>query len=223
MRLVVTSDTHGKHDWLKLPDGDVLIHCGDWSTYGQRQEQIDFVNWLAKQKPKYREIIVVPGNHDIFAFEHYKETRDMFNNAGAIFLEEASCTIGGIKFYGSPWTPFFGGWPYMLSRGQAMKFIWDRIPDNTDILITHGPPYGFLDEVKDWSGKMIHVGCEELLKAIERVKPKVHVFGHIHEGAKLGPNLDGCDSYGKIKLFCASMMDKKYGPTYQPKIIDVEI
>ena len=95
----------------------------------------------------------------------------------AHYLCDESLTLDGVKFYGSPWQPRFFDWAFNKDRGAPLKAIWDKIPLDTDVLITHGPPHGILDLTFD----KIKAGCEELLLAVQRIKPKVHVFGHIHE------------------------------------------
>jgi Icc-related predicted phosphoesterase len=102
----------------------------------------------------------------------------------AHYLQDQSVIIEGLKFYGSPWQPTFHNWAFNKDRGEKIKTEWDKIPSDTDVLITHGPPFGILDKTVDNE----KVGCEELLLAVNRIKPKIHIFGHIHE------------NYGEIKL-----------------------
>lgn len=171
MRLVIISDTHGFHEELVMPAGDMLIHAGDITKMGNVEEVEPFNQWL-KTLP-YAEKIVIAGNHD-FCFE-FNDGKDLITNAH--YLQDSSITIEGIKFYGSPWQPRFFDWAFNLDRGAALKERWDLIPADTDVLITHGPPFGIADiTCTDES-----VGCEELMLAIERVRPKAHIFGHIHE------------------------------------------
>jgi len=92
-------------------------------------------------------------------------------------LNDRSAVIDGLNIYGSPWTLEYKTWAFMKPPGEKMREVWSMIPENTDILITHGPPYGIMDTNEDG----VHCGCEELLKAVQRIKPKLHVFGHIHE------------------------------------------
>ena len=89
-------------------------------------------------------------------------------------------TIDNITFWGSPYTPEFLNWAFMYPRGTSSKLYWNLIADNLDVLVTHGPPFGILDETAP--GKE-HLGCEELLNAVKEKEPRVHLFGHIHGGA----------------------------------------
>jgi Icc-related predicted phosphoesterase len=174
-RLVLISDTHGLHDKIKsIPDGDILIHAGDLSNKGDLKEVVLFNKWLKTLPHKHK--IIIAGNCD-FCFQKTPElARQEITNA--IYLEDSSVELEGLKFYGSPWQPWFFDWAFNEKRGMPLKKIWSKIPIDTDVLITHGPPYGILDSV----AKGGNVGCEELHKAIvERPNIKLHVFGHIHE------------------------------------------
>lgn len=115
------------------------------------------------------------------------------------YLEDSSVCIEGINFYGSPVTPFFYDWAFNCERGEKIKQYWDKIPENTDVLITHGPPFGILD--KTTTGEI--VGCEELAKAVNRIQPKVHIFGHIHEEY-------GMIAKGETTYINASLLNERY-------------
>ena len=182
LRFVCLSDTHGKHDGVDLPEGDVLLHTGDFTMTGRTNEIEDFNHWLGTLPYKHK--IVIAGNHDkgldkIFKKEAALDGHDALSNC--TYLEDEEVTIGGYKIYGSPWTPEFGYWGFM-ERRESLDVIWNKIPDDTDILLTHGPPLGILDHCQ--SGAL--AGCMHLLDAIvNRVKPKFHIFGHIHESRGL--------------------------------------
>lgn len=182
MRLVVTSDTHNFHKLLHPPDGDVLIHAGDMTRSGTLEELAEVNDWLGECPHTHK--LVVAGNHD-FCFEKVpEEAQAVLTNAH--YLQDASVVIEGLKFYGSPWQPEFHNWAFNLPRGQALRERWDSIPADVDVLITHGPPLGFGDQTIRGE----QVGCEELLVAVQRLKPKVHAFGHIHEGYGVTRNED---------------------------------
>lgn len=169
MRIVCISDTHELHRSIEVPDGDLLIHAGDITSRGEAHVMQDFLEWWAEQPHKHK--VFVAGNHD-FILEHQKP-RDVG------YLEDEEINVGGLTVYGSPMTPTFGDWAFMEERGAAIKKHWDKIPDNIDILVTHGPPHGILDMTPPrWGSK--NAGCEALLKAVRRTKPLLHVFGHIH-------------------------------------------
>ena len=184
MQFIGISDTH-EGRWENFPDADLVIHAGDATFRGREDERKLFIDWYSKLSHKYK--IYVAGNHDIGMNDDDFKKELAKNNI--IYLEDSSVTIEGHVIYGSPWTPTFGhGWAFNADRGSEIKAIWDKIPNNVGILATHGPPYGILDDtnhtgIRDFGGVSNHVGCKDLLDAINRVKPGAHVFGHIHEGA----------------------------------------
>lgn len=213
--IVCISDTHQRKPQLPRFDHftpDLLIHAGDWSGRGDEQETNDCVKWLEDVAADYRNVIVVPGNHDRWCMANPAEAKKRFADAGITYLEDEGTTYNGWHIYGMPWTPVFGRWAYMTdSHGRKLRC--DAIPDDTDILITHGPPKGYLDDVLDWArGGHINVGCEHILEAVQRIQPKLHVFGHIHEGS-------GLATLGKTLLVNASVMDRLYNPVNQYKIV----
>ncbi|XP_075241041.1 metallophosphoesterase domain-containing protein 1-like [Convolutriloba macropyga] len=179
IRFVCLSDTHSKHLDIDLPEGDVLIHTGDISMRGDASEIELFNKWL--QDLPFKHKVVIAGNHDMCLDRRLKRGRKPANGHeildNCVYLEEESTEIEGYKIFGSPWVPTFGFWGFMKNR-DVIKEVWDRIPDDTDILLTHGPPMGILDHCD--TGAL--AGCMYLLDAvINRVKPKYHIFGHIHE------------------------------------------
>jgi predicted phosphohydrolase len=157
-----------------VPAGDILIHAGDITTFsGELSDLVDFNDYLSTLPHPHK--ILVAGNHD-FCFERDPEgARGVITNA--TYLEDDALTVDGIVCYGSPWQPVFMDWAFNLPRGEPLREKWRMIPDNTDVLITHCPPFGILDRTFD--GR--HVGCEDLLERVREVNPKVHLFGHIHE------------------------------------------
>lgn len=173
--IVCVSDTHGFHDQTDVPDGDILLHAGDLTKHGHLGDATDFNQWLGTLPHRHK--IVIAGNHD-FCFQREPD-RARARLTNAIYLQDEAATIEGFHFYGSPWQPWFFDWAFNLERGPEIAAKWALIPDNTDILITHGPPLGFGD--KTVRGEA--VGCADLLDRIRVVKPKLHVCGHIHEAA----------------------------------------
>lgn len=169
MDITFISDTHGLHDRLKLNAGTVLVHAGDITEYGTEDEVVEFLEWFSRQPYTYK--IFIGGNHDLFLETLPLRKLKKFIPAGIIYLQNNGTEIGGIKFWGSPVTPYFLGMAFNVHAGKEIKKVWSKIPLDTDILITHGPPKGIMD-----SG----MGCGELLHQIERIKPKVHCFGHVH-------------------------------------------
>lgn len=179
------SDTHGTHRKLsKFPEADIAIFSGDCSNPRNAainyHEVIDFIDWY-KDAP-YKIKIFVAGNHDT-SIEASLITKRNFEEAGIYYLENESIQINGIKIWGSPFTPSFGNWAFMRARHKMID-IWDMIPEDVDILVTHGPPKGILDYAphNEASGNAhFQCGCVNLAKQLKRLKNlKVHMFGHIH-------------------------------------------
>jgi len=171
MRLVCLADTHNLHHHLPIPEGDVLIHAGDCTDGGTRNETNNFLRWMQEQPHPYK--ILIPGNHDFF-FEKKELLRTIPH--GIHVLLDQELVIQGKRFWGSPVTPGMINWAFNRERGKAMQLHWDLIPRNVDVLITHTPPYGIMDQIE--SGERL--GCEDLLKTLKDVQPAVHLFGHIH-------------------------------------------
>jgi Icc-related predicted phosphoesterase len=171
VRLVLLSDTHELHREVEVPDGDILIVAGDFSCFSKSAKAlVDFNDWLGEQP---HQCVVVPGNHEFF-LEADPSRRSLLSNATVLINE--SVEISGLKIWGSPVTPLYGG-AFGMSSAEDRRRLYAQIPADTDILITHGPPYHILDFSLD-SGT--HAGCRELLDAVIRVQPKLHVFGHVH-------------------------------------------
>jgi len=168
---VVIADTHKLHRELELPPSDILIHAGDFTFWGrQRSELRDFDDWLGGLPHPFK--VVVPGNHE-FVLED-RRLRDEITNAE--LLINHGIEIMGMKIWGSPVTSLYGG-AFGKSNPQDRKRHWGQITDGIDILITHGPPFGILDTAP---GTALHQGDAELLEAVNRARPRLHVFGHIH-------------------------------------------
>lgn len=182
MRLVVISDTHGKHEELGELVGDVLIHCGDFCD-GFRKEPRDLESvdaWFARQR--FELIICVGGNHDFVVEDRIDNAQPVFRNA--LWLQDAAHVHRGITFYGSPWLPHLEGWAFYLTPG-GLREKWSMIPADTDVLITHTAPFGILDQPRS---RNTHCGCPHLLERVEAVKPQFHLFGHNHASAGLVEN-----------------------------------
>jgi len=226
MKIVCISDTHNQHDQLTLPEGDVLIHAGDWTGTGTQKQVIDFIRWFADQPHKHK--ILIAGNHEVtLDLPGYQKNWQRFHaraplpaheiksyvlrEQGIHYLEDQSVMIEGVSFYGSPVTPTFCDWGFNVDRGLPIRAVWSNIPETTDVLITHGPPKGYGDFLDDYG----HVGCEDLLNEIrDRVKPKLMVCGHIHEG--YGEyDLEG------IKILNASICDGDYKITNSALIFEL--
>jgi Icc-related predicted phosphoesterase len=172
LRLVLLSDTHQLHREVEVPDGDILIHAGDFTMFSKSMNAIvDFNRWLGELPHRFK--VFVPGNHEFF-LEADPSRRSLLDNATALINE--GIEIQGLRIWGSPVTPLYGG-AFGLSSAEDRRRLYAQIPENTDVLISHGPPYGVLDSEVN-SG--LHSGCRELFDAVMRVRPKLHVFGHVH-------------------------------------------
>ncbi|KAL4229003.1 metallophosphoesterase domain-containing protein 1 [Mactra antiquata] len=229
LKFVCISDTHGLTDPTCIPDGDVLLHAGDFTLRGTWKQVDEFNNFLGQLPHKWK--VVIAGNHDIcmqskkklgpmvysmltrhMEAKGYKQCKDMLTNC--IYLQDEIVDICGIKIYGSPWSIQYRGYDaFQLPEGDHMKMKWDKIPDDVDILMTHGPPYGICDITK----RGLHAGCLDLLSSIQtRIKPKVHVFGHIHEGY-------GKYNNGVTEFINAAICTVNYRPTNKPFIFYMKI
>ena len=173
MKFITISDTHGKHRDLNLPKGDVIIHSGDFCHYGSHDDLYDFLKWYKELEFEIK--ILIAGNHDFFAAEYSEKFKEILPEE-IIYLKDSGIRINEINIWGSPVQPDLTGWAFGKTRGANMKIHWDLIPENTDILITHTPPFGILD--KSRSGRSI--GCEELSKRLKELQVKFHIFGHVH-------------------------------------------
>jgi Icc-related predicted phosphoesterase len=173
MRIVAVADTHLFHGDLTVPDGDVFVHAGDMCRGGDLDELREAAAWIASLPHRHK--VIVAGNHD-WAFANQRAAaRDEI--AGMTYLQDSEVTIEGLRFYGAPWQPEYGGWAFNLPRGPALAAVWAKIPTGIDVLITHGPPDGFGDR-SPVGGR---AGCADLRRRIEVVKPRLHMFGHIHQ------------------------------------------
>ncbi len=198
MTIVAISDTHGLHHRIRnIPEADIIIHAGDVSNYGEEMQVKDFLKWFSALPHPHK--IFIAGNHDFF-FEREKEIfikRIIPENV--IYLNDSGCEINGIRFWGSPITPEFMDWAFNRKRGTDIQKHWKLIPKNTDMLITHGPPFGKLDATTNH----FRTGCEDLLKTVYDIKPRYHIFGHIHESYGMTYNED-------TAFINACILDERY-------------
>lgn len=178
---------------------------GDFTRRGRRQEIIDFDDWLATLPHRHK--VIIAGNHD-FLFEQDETARSLIQHG--TYLQDEACEKDGIRMYGSPWQPRFFDWAFNLDRGEPLRAVWAKIPLGTDIVLTHGPPHGILDT----TARGLRVGCEELTLAMQRVRPKLHVFGHIHES--FGQQILHGTHYVN-----ASTCNLQYSPIHPPVVVDL--
>jgi len=223
-RLVIISDTHMKHDSLTMPPGDILLHLGDFTNGGTLAEMAQFSVWLGEQD--YQHKIVIGGNHDKGLEKDPGVAKaclgDGFN--GVVYLEDSGVSLRGLNFYGSPWTPAFGsGWAFQLTSQAHAAQRWSRLHDyvaaqgSLDVLLTHGPPRGILDAIEDdilvaGVRQKERVGCPELRKVVQVLRPQLHLFGHVHESP-------GVQVAGATCFVNAANCDLSYKVTRQPLVV----
>lgn len=223
MRIIAISDTHSKHHEVQLPPyqpGDILVHAGDMTHKGELATIQNFAQWC-KTLP-YDHTIVIAGNHD-FCFQderHYLAESILFQ-AGITYLYDKEITINGIKFYGSPWQPWFFDWAFNVKRGELYK-KWQNIPADTDVLITHGPAApnlgGAIPEVRAGDAKINEVGDHELFEQMKYLTNlKYHICGHIHECYGIYDN-----SEISCKAVNASVLNLAYDCVNKPWILPIE-
>lgn len=172
---------------MVVPECDVFVHAGDITDRGEDKTIRDFFDWLEEIKAKIK--IVIGGNHD-FWFTKQRDPSVYTGRPGIHYLEHQELIINGVKFFGSPWTPYFYDWAFNGtdeetgdSYGPNLNRLFGQIPDDTDVLISHGPSAGILST----NLKGEDCGSKMLFKHLIRVRPKVHIHGHIHEsyGSKI--------------------------------------
>ncbi|MCX6317083.1 MAG: metallophosphatase domain-containing protein [Bacteroidetes bacterium] len=207
MKFLAISDTHGKHTSLRLPEADMIIHAGDISGRGNRSEILYFLEWFESLPYRYK--LFIAGNHD-FYFEKNSDA-EIFKLIpdSIIYLNDTGIELEGIHIWGSPITPWFNNWAFNRNRGMDIRTHWDMIPAETDILVTHGPPLGKLDQVAGG----LHTGCADLLQRVEEVQPAFHIFGHIHEGY-------GLIKEGNTSYINASVLNERYSLENAPVIFE---
>jgi Icc-related predicted phosphoesterase len=221
MKITFISDTHNKHKQITshLLGGDILIHSGDISSMGYNREIKDFCKWFNNIEG-YTHKIFIAGNHDWGFQNNHDEVMEILGDYDNItYLQDETKMVQdnnsgeSIKIYGSPWQPEFYNWAFNLPRdGWELEQKWSDIPIDTDILITHGPAFGYVDKV---IGSPDNLGCEILSKRIKTIKPKIHVCGHIHSGRGIVLN-------GGTLYINASVLDERYHYTQTPFTIDFD-
>lgn len=208
LRLVCLSDTHDRHEAVRVPDGDVLVHAGDFTGRGDPAAVEVFGAFLAGLPHRVK--VVVAGNHDFLLEREPERARALLGDV--VYLQDSGAEVEGLSFWGSPWQPRFHDWAFNLPRGAPLAERWARIPEGLDVLVTHTPPFGVLDAI--WNGR--RVGCDDLALALDRVRPRVHVFGHIHESYGV------IERGGRISVN-ACACDRRYRPVQPPVVLDVDV
>jgi len=220
MKIVFVSDIHNKFKKINIPDCDVLINAGDSTSRGYEYEVSNFAKWFGKTPARHK--ISISGNHDFYFQTNPKESRKILEDNGVIYLQDEEVVIDGIKFYGSPWQPWFHDWAFNFSKfddGSQAKHIWNKVPKDTDVLITHSPPKLIGDRVKNSGSRDPNVGCPYLLKKVLEVKPAFHVFGHIHECY----GVHELSSAKEVTFVNASCCTLHYEPTNKPIVFELSL
>jgi Icc-related predicted phosphoesterase len=219
-RITTISDTHNKHKSITpfLPGGDILIHSGDISSLGYKHEIESFCSWFDKID-NYELKVFIAGNHDYGFQNRIAETMEIVNSYKWItYLQDdwvgfQKTGFKEIRIWGSPWQPEFHNWAFNLPRNsKELEDKWNLIPDNTDILITHGPAWGYVDMVV---GSYDNLGCEKLIQRIEQFNPPIHISGHIHTGY-------GYQTNGRTHFINASVLNEQYIFTQYPLTFDYD-
>jgi Icc-related predicted phosphoesterase len=227
MKIVAISDTHGKAFVDKIPECDILLHCGDispvydHSIHFQKQWfQDTFIPSLKNIPAKH--IVFIGGNHDFYLFETYKNKteKDIHNilPQNVHYLRDSSVTINKIKIHGTPWIPNLNNWAFYANDSQANEHF-KLISKSVDILISHGPAFGFCDTILEYK-ETERLGSDPLLKNILRARPKVVLCGHIHSGNH-NREIISTGNKDSICFFNVSLLNEQYDFEYEPKIITI--
>jgi len=174
MRIVAMSDTHLLHHKLVVPDGDVLVHCGDFSGKNDVEEYAAFFAWMSALPHEHK--VLIAGNHESLLDDFNRTVRKLIPDS-ITYLQDSGATIEGLKFWGSPRTPSFPWMAFAHFADEVPEARWSMIPSDVDVLVTHGPPYGILD--RNYAGRRI--GDPDLMQRVKQVRPRLHLFGHVHD------------------------------------------
>ena len=211
MKIIHLSDTHNRHKELQLEEGDVIIHSGDATNMGSISEVTEFLTWYGKLSHTYK--LFIAGNHDWLFEKEPTLAMELCKENNVTWLNSESIEIDGLKFYGESAQPHFCAWAFNIKEPWLLKEKYDDIPNDTDILITHCPPKGYLD----LTVRGEHVGSNELQHSLQRLnKLKLHCFGHIHHSKGLSKIGDTWFSNGAI-------CDEQYQPTNKENVIELDV
>lgn len=215
MKLTAISDTHNRHQYIDTSafrDTDILVHAGDFTGNGSVQQTITFLKWFESIQVPHK--VLIAGNHDRYTTTpNFPEKLETYAPS-VTYLCNSSATINGIKFWGSPYSNIFGSWSWMEEEPE-LEAIWDTIPLDTNVVITHGPPYLYNDLVNnDWSPNP-NVGSQSLTEQLQILPAlKLHICGHIHESSNI--------TIGDFVSINASILDDNYIPFNQPKSVTLK-
>lgn len=205
MKIICIADSHNKHSQIDIPKGDIIIHAGDFTEAGTKFETKDFLSWFSNLPHQHK--ILVAGNHDFYLEKNDHQLKEIIPS-NVHYLKDRGISIENINFWGAPYTPGNGNWAFNISSKNEILKHWKMIPENTDFLITHSPPYGILDELDNKS----HIGCDKLLERVKQLKIPYHIFGHNH-------NDYGIEKKGNSIFINAASLDQRYRPINSPLVI----
>ena len=215
LQIVALSDSHNATKRVEIPDGDILIHAGDFSFQGKSLEIQDFIEWLKDQPHKHK--LWIAGNHE-WGIEDYPSNANVIDNkTNSTYIHDKVIEIEGLKFLGCNFTPEFNNWAFNLTERQS-KIYWENAPE-ADVVVCHGPPYGILDSVTPEYKHHRPLGCIHFKNYLERVKPKVAIFGHIHGG--FGHETIKWNDDSETECFNVSVMNEQYQLTNPVTIIEI--
>ena len=206
MKAVVLSDNHTNYDF-ETPDGDILIHCGDFTFHGNLNEMFKFKNYLKEQPHEHK--LFIFGNHEKVDKEITYWIEYLEDGTGAKCIHEKAYGIGDLNFFGSSYTPKFMNWGFMQDEETRERY-WGNMIEGMDVLVTHGPPMGIMGKIEDGT----EIGCEYLKKFVDRVKPKYHFFGHNHAGA-------GVQTNGDTLFVNAALLTEHYQKFRPPIVVNL--
>jgi len=215
LQIVALSDSHNATKRVEIPDGDILIHAGDFSFQGKSLEIQDFIEWLKDQPHKHK--LWIAGNHE-WGIEDYPSNANVIDNeTNSTYIHDKVIEIEGLKFLGCNFTPEFNNWAFNLTERQS-KIYWENAPE-ADVVVCHGTPHTILDSVTPEYKYKRPLGCKHFLSYIERVKPKVAIFGHIHGG--FGHETIKWNDDSETECFNVSVMNEQYQLTNPVTIIEI--
>lgn len=216
-RIICTSDTHSKHKQVPIPEGDIFIHAGDLTPRGNHNEFISVGNWFRQLKDRFKHRIFIAGNHDFSLMWNKRMILDAYFDPEVIYLQDSGIELEGIKFYGTPWVPWFHQWAFMKFEDE-LKAHWDAIPEDTDVLITHCPPYDILD----MESEPRRCGSLTLADRVKQLKNlKHHVFGHIHEAYGQKTVEYGQNPSHTVTFHNVAALNGEYRYQNPPQIIEI--
>lgn len=202
MRFVLVSDTHERHRELSVPEGDVLLHGGDGLELGISPADLD--GWFGELG--FAHVLAVAGNHDFPLEDAERAGETGFRNAR--LLHDEAAEVDGLWVYGAPWVPDLPVWAYYANE-ERLREAWAKVPAGVDVLLTHTPPAGILDRNRQGTS----LGCPFLAEELKRIRPRLHVFGHVHASA--GVHVDG------VTLFVNASSTRSTGELHDPVVVDL--